>query len=877
MGNEKLIDGIKRYHISGIKNRGTIRFINGSWGAGKTHFFRLLREVAFKSDCLVSNVELNANDAALNKFERIFFTIVRNIATPTYYTLGGNYNYGLWDCQGDYTFREDNGGNGTVFNNYGTLRKSAGTNTSQTLFPGSTVLNQLAGKVDLQQGNLVLQGGGVFTGGTATNNNGGLYFSAGNFTLNGTPTGTNVYQTGGYLVGNTVINGALFWSGGSWQNTPSVTITTNSTVTMAGGGGNLYIYNVALTNYGTVAWSSGYLDGGSTPGTLIYNYGLWDCQSDYQFRNDGGGNGTVFNNYGIFRKSGGTNTSQTLLLAGVVFNQLSGKVDLQTGNLVLQGGGSFTGGTATNNNGGLYFSVGSYNLNGTVIGTNVFETGGNLVGNNVINGAVNWSGGSWQYATSVTIATNCTVTIAGGGNNMYIYNIALTNYGTVTWISGYPDGGSTYGTQVYNYGLWDCQSDYYFRNDGGGSNTVFYNFGTLRKSGGAGEFANATIFLNGVTFNQLAGMIDVQNGTNGLQLALQGGGNFTGGYITTNQTGLTTLEIGYFNLNGTVTGTNTWETDNGNLIGTNVIKGGLTWYSGNWESAPFVTIAANSLVTLVGGNNNIYLYNCTVTNYGTFDWVSGDPDGGSTHGTQVYNYGLWDCQSDYNFRNDGGGSNTVFNNYGTLRKSGGASEFSTATIFQSVVFNQLAGMIDVQNGTNGLEVAFQGGGNFTGGYITTNQFGLTVLSAGNFNLNGTVTGTNTWEDIGNLVGTCVINGTLTWVGGSWNPTTSVTIPAGNAVLAVGGTGNLDFNATTVINNGVFAWASGTLRGGTNTIINNYGLWNCQSDQQINNAYGGGSVVFNNYGTLRKSGGAGEFVNNTIFENRSHLQPIVRRD
>ena len=74
------------------------------------------------------------------------------------------------------------------------------------------------------------------------------------------------------------------------------------------------------------------------------------------------------------------------------------------------------------------------------------------------------------------------------------------------------------------------------------------------------------------------------------------------------------------------------------------------------------------------------------------------------------------------------------------------------------MFNQLAGVIDVQNGTNGLELAFQGGGNFTGGYITTNQFGLTALCSGNFNLNGTVTGTNTWETAGNLAGTCVING-----------------------------------------------------------------------------------------------------------------------
>ena len=83
----------------------------------------------------------------------------------------------------------------------------------------------------------------------------------------------------------------------------------------------------------------------------------------------------------------------------------------------------------------------------------------------------------------------------------------------------------------------------------------------------------------------------------------------------------------------------------------------------------------------------------------------------------------------------------------------GPAEFSNDTAFTSgVVFNQLAGAIDVQNGTNGLQLAIQGGGNFTGGYITTNQFGLTVLNSGSFTFNGTVTGTNTWEDAGNLVG-----------------------------------------------------------------------------------------------------------------------------
>lgn len=90
VGNEKLIEGIKKFHLSSIGEKGTIRFISGSWGSGKTHFFRLLREVAFENNCLVSNVQLNADDAALNKFERVFYSITRNIATPSYFEEGDN-------------------------------------------------------------------------------------------------------------------------------------------------------------------------------------------------------------------------------------------------------------------------------------------------------------------------------------------------------------------------------------------------------------------------------------------------------------------------------------------------------------------------------------------------------------------------------------------------------------------------------------------------------------------------------------------------------------------------------------------------------------------------------------------------------------------
>lgn len=85
VGHEKLLSGIRKRHLEGIADKGIFRFVSGSWGAGKTHFFRLMREEAFETNCLVSVVELNVNEAPLNKFEKVFFQIVRNVVTPNYF------------------------------------------------------------------------------------------------------------------------------------------------------------------------------------------------------------------------------------------------------------------------------------------------------------------------------------------------------------------------------------------------------------------------------------------------------------------------------------------------------------------------------------------------------------------------------------------------------------------------------------------------------------------------------------------------------------------------------------------------------------------------------------------------------------------------
>jgi hypothetical protein len=88
VGHEQLLAAIHRRHLQSPSSAGRIRFVSGSWGAGKTHFLRLLREEAFDAQYLVSVVELTADQTPFNRFERVLYEIVRNISSPEIYRLG---------------------------------------------------------------------------------------------------------------------------------------------------------------------------------------------------------------------------------------------------------------------------------------------------------------------------------------------------------------------------------------------------------------------------------------------------------------------------------------------------------------------------------------------------------------------------------------------------------------------------------------------------------------------------------------------------------------------------------------------------------------------------------------------------------------------
>ena len=73
-------------HFKGEYEQGKIRFVSGNWGSGKTHFLMRLREEAFAANFLVSSVEIKADETPFNKFEKVFYGIVRNITSSHMYT-----------------------------------------------------------------------------------------------------------------------------------------------------------------------------------------------------------------------------------------------------------------------------------------------------------------------------------------------------------------------------------------------------------------------------------------------------------------------------------------------------------------------------------------------------------------------------------------------------------------------------------------------------------------------------------------------------------------------------------------------------------------------------------------------------------------------
>ena len=207
--------------------------------------------------------------------------------------------------------------------------------------------------------------------------------------------------------------------------------------------------------------------------------------------------------------------------------------------------------------------------------------------------------------------------------------------GNVNWIN--PLGGDWSGAANWNTNGGPGSNDIAVLPDLGGSYTVNLD-ADATVSGlvvGAGSGAHTQTFTNGSATLTVNGVIEVNS-------------------------------RGIFNLNG------------GTITGTYGLAGAMTCSLGAYLEG-IMTVSNNAVLNLAGAydGDSVVLYGTTLTNYGTVNWLNtGNTTlyGGSDipgNGTVICNFGLWNALSDNTFYGSGfppGG--TVFNNLGTLRKSG---------------------------------------------------------------------------------------------------------------------------------------------------------------------------------------------------------------
>jgi hypothetical protein len=508
-----------------------------------------------------------------------------------------------------------------------------------------------------------------------------------------------------------VLSGTLNCSGDTFSGT--LTIATNSVLSLGTGTSTFdtfYSGIAVLTNYGTVNWTSGNINCDNNP--VIYNYGLWNAQTDGSLLGRQPSGTATFNNFGTFRKSAGSGTNT--IDSGNFFNT-SGTLDVQSGSVSVNiGQGSGTVNVAAGSSISLNYN---FTLTGNTLFTGAGTVGGFVIVNNVANnvvlsGTLNCSGDT--FSGTFTIASNAVLNLGAATSTFDTYYAGtgiLTNYGTINWTSGNINCDNS--PVIDNYGLWNAQGDASLLGSQPNGTTTFNNFGTFRKSAGSG-----TNTLDARTLFKTYGTVDVQSGAVSL--------NFGQGSGAVNLAAGSSISLYY---NFTLTGNTLFTgagTVGGYLIANNGVFGGTLNCSGDTFSGTF-TIATNAVMNLGAAAvtfDTFYAGIAILTNYGTINWTSGNIN---CDNSPVFdNYGLWNAQGNASLLGRQPSGTTTFNNFGTFRKSASSG---TNTIDAGTLFNT-TGTVDVQSGA----IGFTGDRAFSTGTL---KFGISgTNNFGRINING---------------------------------------------------------------------------------------------------------------------------------------------
>ena len=324
--------------------------------------------------------------------------------------------------------------------NGGTLAKTMGTNAS-TINP-AVILTSTDGTFAVDSGTLALPGNNSYY----TN---GAFNVASNATLVLVPGGNNANFAGTFTGsggGSVLLNsGSLSVAGRGLTLDDACALCSSVTGgTLIGGNPltNAGVLDVSTTNgvfLGNQLNNAGLLLH-SGPGNLELNSGSAAqfenlAQGTYMLATDGGiipdgcCSATVFDNYGLFEKSGGTGDS----VISVSFNDPGGTVSVQSGTLTLASGGTMSNGTLSVVAGATLDVTGGSRpawtgqISGTGGGTVLLASGTVAAAGaslNFVNGLFQWAGGTLQGSV-----TNLNVVSISGPTTSFLnsqfYNFDL--------------------------------------------------------------------------------------------------------------------------------------------------------------------------------------------------------------------------------------------------------------------------------------------------------------------------------------------------------------------------------------------------------------------------------------------------------------------
>ena len=451
------------------------------------------------------------------------------------------------------------------------------------------------------------------------------------------------------------------------------------------------------------------------------------------------------------------------------------------------------------------------------------------------------------------------------------------------------DGNSV----VTNNGTWlaECNARIAFNN----GNAIFVNNGLFQKTNSTGttSFLNLAFVNNGTvdaesgainfdcggtpagTYNATAGAsVNFDGGTFALGTSpvFTGPGSFglTGGTMNFAtqvpadlqlKGGNAVLGAGFQNGGKISNLTNSGSTLSGNYT----VTGTLTWLAGGIGGS--ITVAANATLNVASSGMN--LNGGILTNNGTVNWTGGSINGSGL----IINAGLFLASA------NGAFSSVTFTNNGTFRNLGG-----TTYCYGSPFVNN--GLVDVEGGA----LSFNSGGTLGGTYNVAGYCTL-LFASGNFTASAppVVSGLGTSQFTGGtltlladqisglaliggnvalgpafqnagaitnltisgsyLLGSNVVTGTLNLAGGGPNAGWLAVAP--NGLLNLNSTSQINLPGSVLVNNGTVAWSGGIIQGNSGTLITNNNLWLVQTDNAVNNGYGGTPTFVNN-GTFTKT-------------------------